>query len=173
MVNDQSITPNQYQAVSEGIKKLILTNNHATIGSIVFNKWSATKAAIISDNKTYQIAPKGIWNTTIQLKENDALLLYFKMNWKGGIIITTKFTLIEDQFTFKQAGFLKNDYLLLNEAGDELLTIKPHFKWTKFAYNYTITTTTLFDNNPHQNLLLLTALYCVIYSVAVINSAVV
>lgn len=93
------------------------------------------------------------------------------MNWKGGITIITNFSPIEDQFTFKRAGFLKNAYLLLNDADEELLTIKPHFTWKKFTYNYPITPTTLFENTSNQSLLLLTALYCVIYNKVVISSA--
>ncbi len=161
---------NQYQVVSKGLKQLEIIANNESIGRLEFKKWSSIKADIIAGNQTYQIAPKSVWDTTIEITKNNILLLHFTINWKGNIAITTKFTSIDDKYIFKQAGVFKNAYILLNEAGEKLLTIQPHYKWTKFTYNYTITTTPTFDDNPHQSLLLFTALYSVIYSMRVMTT---
>ena len=86
---------NQYQVVSKGLKQLEIIANNEAIGKLEFKKWSSIKADIIAGNQTYQIAPKSVWDTTIEVRKNNTLLLQFTINWKGNIAITTNFTAID------------------------------------------------------------------------------
>jgi len=161
----------EYKVKSEDTKHFSLTINDKEIGSLQYEKWFSLKAEmILGGTRTYQIEPKGFWGTTIELKQHENVLLNFKMNWNGNIIINTKFDGTERDFIFKNKGIFKNVYLLLNKEEEELIVIQPDFKWSKFNYDYNISTTDRFDNLDFNLILLLTAIHCVNYYMTMIST---
>ena len=161
----------EYKVKSEDTKHFSLTMNDQEIGRLKYEKWFSFKAEMILDGtRTYQIEPKGFWGTTIELRQNDKILLNFKMNWNGNIIINTWFDEIERDFILKHKGILKDSYVLLNKEEEDLLVIKPDFKWSKFNYDYNISTTDRFDNLSFNLTLLLTTIHCVNYYMAMMST---
>jgi len=161
----------EYKVKSEDPKHFSLIINDQEIGRLKYEKWFSFKAEMILEGtRTYQIEPKGFWGTTIELKQNEIILLNFKMNWNGNIIINTRFDEIERDFMLKHKGILKDSYVLLNKEEEDLLVIKPDFKWSKFNYDYNISTTDLFDNLNFNLILVLTTIHCVNYYMAMMSS---
>ena len=162
----------EYKAQSKGLLSFDVTRNDKFIGRLSYKNWYSFKASVeLADNSTYQIEEKGFWGTTIELKHNEKLLLNFKMNWNGDIIIQTYFDRAEADYVFKHKGFLKESYVLLDRKGTELLVMKPDLNWRKLNYNYQLTTTNEFDEFSNSKILLFTVLHCANYYVSAAGSA--
>ena len=161
----------EYKVKSADTKHFSLTINDQEIGRLIYEKWFSFKAEMfLGGSNIYQIEPKGFWGTTIELKQNEKNLLNFKMNWNGNIIINTRFDETERDFILKHKGILKDSYVLLNKEEEQLLVIQPDFKWSKFNYDYTISTTDNFDNLSFNGILLLTTIHCVNYYMAMMST---
>lgn len=161
----------EYKVKSEDTKHFSLTINDQEIGRLEYAKWFSFKAEMILEGAMpYQIEPKGFWGTTIELKQNENVLLNFKMNWNGNIIINSRFDNIERDFILKHKGIFKDSYVLLTREEQDLLVVKPDFKWNKIKYDYNIITTDRFDNLSFHPILLLTTIHCVNYYMAMTSS---
>lgn len=97
------------------------------------------------------------------LKDNENILLNFKMNWNLNIMINTKFENIENHYIFKNIGVLSSIYSLLDSKERELLVIQPEFEWRKLNYSYNIKTSTTFDKFENKDILLLSTIHCINY----------
>ncbi len=149
-----------YQAKSSNSRTFELTQNDKSIGQLTYTSWFRFDALITMGNyKNFQIEPKGFWGTTIELKENENVLVKFKMNWSGEIVIQTYFDGQEKGYTLKHKGFFNESFLLVDQDEIELLMMKPHLQWFKRAYEYQIETVDGFDRIPNKELLLMTTLH--------------
>ena len=161
----------EYKVNSKDTKSFYLLQDGLEIGSLVYEKWFSFKAEMNLQKKdTFQIEPKGFWGTTIELKQHGKVLLNFKLNWNGNIIISTQFDSNEKGYVLKQKGILKTTYVLLDTKEEELLSIEPDFKWNKFNYDYNILTSETFESLNHRDMLLLTAIHCINYYMALITT---
>ena len=162
-----------YNAKSIDTKHFYLTTSDENpIGILKYDSWFSFKSEIIlEDNTVYHVQPKGFWGTTIELKKDDTVLLNFKMNWNGNIVINTKFEEVERDFILKHKGVLKSSYVLQDKDGLELLVIQPDFKWNKFRYDYTLSTTEKLEQFGFKNILLLTTIHCANYYMAMMSSS--
>jgi hypothetical protein len=161
----------EYKVKSSDPKHFSLTMNDKKIGTLIYEKWFSFKAKMaLLETKHFQIEPKGFWGTTIELIQDGKVLLNFKMNWNGNIIVHTRFDEAEKDFIFKQKGLLKTSYVLLNKEEEELLVIQPDFKWSKFNYDYNISTSDSFDALAFSEILVLTAIHCVNYYMTMVTS---
>lgn len=161
----------EYKVKSEDTKHFSLTLDYQEIGRLIYKKWFSFKAEmILMGARTYQIEPKGFWGTTIELKQHDNVLLNFKMDWNGNIIIHTRFDETERDYVLKHKGILKSAYILLSKEKEELLAIQPDFKWSKFNYDYTISTTDEFENLRGKEILLLSTIHCVNYYMTMMST---
>ncbi|WP_394996602.1 hypothetical protein [Emticicia sp.] len=161
----------EYKIKSEDTKHFSLTLNDQEIGRLKYEKWFSFKAEmILGGTMTYQIEPKGFWGTTIELKQNEKILLNFKMIWNGDFIINTRFDEIERDFILKHKGIFKESYVILNKQDEELLVIRPDFKWNKLNYDYNISTTDQFDNLSFNVILLLTTIHCINYCTTMMST---
>ena len=162
-----------YKVKSEDARYFSLLKDGMEIGRLNYEKWFSFKAELtLGQTETYQVEPQGFWGTTIELKQNEKILLDFKMNWNGSIIINTRFDDTERDFVFKQKGVLKSIYVLLDADGQELLAIEPDFKWSKFNYDYDITTTDEFDDFRFNELLILVAIHAANYYMAMMAAVI-
>ena len=162
----------EYKVKSENIKHFSLTIDDREVGRLEYEKWFSFKARLLVEGAgNYDVEPKGFWGTTIELKQNEKSLLNFKLNWNGHIIIHTQFDQTERDFILKHKGILKDSYVLLNREEEQLLVIQPNFKWTKFKYDYHISTTDEFDHFSFSVPMLLTTIHCVNYYMAMMSSA--
>ena len=126
------MTMTEYQAKSNNSLSFDLTQDDKLIGKLSHEKWFKFNAVIeITNNSNYQVEPKGFWGTTIELKDGEKVLLKFKMNWNGEIVVQTYFNDFEKDYIFKQTGFFKGSFILIDQEGIELLVMKPHLKWNK------------------------------------------
>lgn len=154
-----------YHVVANGTRDFqLLDDNTEALGTLHYSEWFSFKAVItLADGSTFQVAPRGAWGTTIEVRKQDTVLLNFKMHWSGDIIIKSKFN--QKAFVFKQQSLLKNRYVLQDEDKDkqELLTIQPDFQWSKLNHNYTLSATSEFEALEHSALLLLTIIHCANY----------
>lgn len=154
----------EYQAKSSNTLSFELTREDKLVGKLSYESWFKFNAVIeIANSSTYQVEPKGFWGTTIELKDGEKVLLKFKMNWKGEIVIQTYFNNLEQGYIFKASGLFKTSFILIDQEGTELLVMMPHFKWNKMNYEYQVTTADNFDTFPNKEILLMSSLHCANY----------
>jgi hypothetical protein len=147
------------------------TQDEKLIGRLRYKNWFKFNALIELENKTnYQVEPKGFWGTTIELRENEKLILSFQMNWSGEIVIQTFSNDIEKGYIFKHKGIFRESYILVDPDGTELLVVKPHMKWEKMSYEYQVTTSDDFELLPDKEVLLLTTIHCANYYMVMITN---
>lgn len=153
----------EYLAKSNSTLTFEVTKNEKTIGKLVYKSWFTFHVEIEISNSKYMVGPKGFWGTTIEVKEDNNVLISLRMNWKGNIIMQTHFNNIEKNFVFQHRGFFKESFVFTDENGTELLILKPNWKWNKVNYEYQITASDVFEKLLHKELLLLNALHCANY----------
>lgn len=154
----------EYQAKSTSSLSFDVTIEDELIGNISYKSWFKFNADVVMPNgSSYQVEPKGFWETIVELKDKEKVLLDFQMNWKGEIIVKTYFDDSEKGYVFKHTGFFKESFLLLDQEGTQLLVMKPHLKWKKMNYEYEITTAEPFESLPFKEILLMSSLHCANY----------
>ena len=162
-----------YQVKSTDSKHFELTQADAGIGRLEYESWFSFKAEIIlADHNRYVVHPKGFWGTTIEIKDQEQVLLDFRMNWKGQILIRTTLGSNEAYYILTQKEMLKNTFVLLNAEEAELLSIEPDFKWSKLNVEYQIVASGAFGQLARKELLLLTAVHCANYYITMMSAAV-
>jgi hypothetical protein len=160
-----------YQVKSVDIKLFELTQGAVEKGRLEYDSWFSFKAEImLADQTQYAVQPKGLWGTTIEIKAQEQVLLDFKMNWKGQILIRTLFDGNEVFYIFRQQGLLKSTFVFLDNEEQELLNIEPNFKWSRLNFDYQIVAADAFGQLAHQYLLLLTAVHCANYYITMMTS---
>lgn len=150
----------EYKVKSSNSLVFELTENESVIGNLKYKSWFRFSAEFDILNSKYQIEPKGFWGTTIELKEGEKVLLKFRMNWSGEIVIQTYFNEIKKGYLFKHRGIFKEAFVLTDEGGTELLVMKPDLKWHTMNYGYQIATSDTFDTSANKDILLMTSLHC-------------
>ena len=79
-----------YTATSQNSRNFILENeNQEILGELIYPKWYSTKAEIHIGSKIFKTDTKGFWTTSVEVTEYERVLLKFKMDWKGNIIMTS------------------------------------------------------------------------------------
>lgn len=91
----------QYKISTTNSQNFSLIFENEIVGELVYEKWYSFNAEILlNDGTNYQLEPKGIWDSKIELKHGTQTLLEFKMGWTG-IIIKTLFENKEDTYLLK------------------------------------------------------------------------
>lgn len=152
-----------YQAKTENRLSFGITGEGQTIGQLFYKSWFRFDADITTAEKVYQIVPKGFWGTTIELREGEKILLKFKMNWSGEIVIQTYFNSAEKDYLFKHSGIFKETFTLKNRQGSDLLVMKPQFSWKRSIADYEIETTPDFEALDYKAVLLIVSVHCANY----------
>ncbi|KAB1231212.1 hypothetical protein DBR39_20295 [Chryseobacterium sp. KBW03] len=153
----------EYQAKSSNSLSFEVTKDSQFIGRLIYTSWFKFNAEIEIGNRFYLVEPKGFWGTTIELKDNERVLLKFRMNWNGEIVIQTYFDGVKDGFLFKHRGIFKESFVLADQEGTELFVMKPNLKWSSMNYEYNITTSEKFETLPNKEIVLINALHCANY----------
>ncbi len=162
-----------YHAKSNNALSFEVTKEEQLIGTLTYKSWFQSAAAIsLADHTTYQVAPKGFWGTTIELRDGERVLLHFKMGWNGTIIIQTYFNGLKQDYIFKRSGFFKGIFILADQEGTEILTMTPDLKWNTLKYEYRITTADTFDVLEDKEILLMNAVHCANYFMAMMMTGV-
>ena len=163
----------EYQAIAKKTICFELFHGNESVGRLTSNSWFSFNALIeLANNSNYQVTPKGFFGTTIEVKDEYNVLLKFKMNWNGDIVIYTYFENIEKGYILKRRGFLNESFLLINQDGLELLALKPNLKWNKMNYEYQITTSDQFEGYSYKELLLMTSVHCANYYMAMMAAVI-
>ncbi|UTX48791.1 hypothetical protein [Chryseobacterium sp. MA9] len=164
----------EYYAKSSNSLSFEVTREEKLIGKLIYTSWFKFNAVIeIADGQTYQVEPKGFWGTTIELKDHERVLLKFRMNWNGEIVVQTYFDGVKSGYLFKHRGIFKESFVLTDQEGVELMIIKPNLKWASLNYEYQITTSDAFESFPEREIVLINALHCANYYMSMIASAVI
>jgi hypothetical protein len=162
----------EYQAKSNNSLSFEVTKDDRLIGRLNYKSWFRFNAIIeIIDGLNYEIEPKGFWGTTIELKENEKILLKFRLNWNGEIVIQTYFDDLKRSYAFKHRGIFKESFVLTDQEGIELLVMKPDLKWSTMNYEYQITTSEAFETLPSKEILLINSLHCANYYMSMMMSS--
>jgi len=115
-------------------------------GKLYFKSWR--KAEILVQNTTlYNIESKGFWSGTKYMKEKGKIVLEFKQNWKGHIVMVSNFNHAEKKYSFHSKGVFKNKYYLYDEEERVVFEVEPHFKWKSFKTEFNISV-----NAGHENI---------------------
>lgn len=159
-----------YKANSTNSRNFSLTENNLNIGELRYNKWYSFKAEIaLADNSVYQLEPKGIWDSKIELKKGEEKLLDFEMGWKGIVI---NFENSDKKYLLRLKGLLSSKYVLIDQNQKEILAMETDFKWNKLTFDFDIETSNEFDNFENKHILLLTTLHCVNYYMAFVSAVI-
>lgn len=153
----------EYKVKSSNSLVFELRNNETLVGTLTYASWFRFSAELETLHSKYQIEPKGFWGTTIELKEGEKILLKFRMNWNGEIVIQIYFNEIKSGYIFKHRGIFKESFVLADQNGIELLVMKPDLKWHTMHYEYQITTSDIFDTFFEKEILLMISLHCANY----------
>jgi hypothetical protein len=152
-----------YKVLATGSKEFQLVADDRVLGHLRYPEWFSLKAVItLADGSSFPIEPRGFWGTTIELKDQQNVLLNFKMHWDGKIILKSKLD-GSRALVFKSKSLLKGSYELQDKHEQELLVVQPDFQWKKLNHNYTISTTELLEDYQAKELLLLTTVHCANY----------
>lgn len=160
----------EYKVKSNDSLVFEVRNNETLIGTLTYKSWFKFNAELEMLHLKYQIEPKGFWGTTIELKEGEKILLKFRMNWNGEIVIQTYFNEIKSGYIFKHRGIFKESFVLADQNGTELLVMKPDLKWSTLHYEYQITTSDIFDTFFEKEILLMTSLHCANYYMSMMTA---
>lgn len=153
-----------YRVTARDAKHFSLLRHDHVVGSLSYPRWFSLTATMQLGNKaTYQVASKGQWGTTIELKEGPEVLLSVEMSWNGNMLFQPEGVGAEKGFVFRLMGGLRNAYSLIDGEQREVAVIQPDFSWRKASYNYMLTTTDDFDRLANQEMLLLLAVHCANY----------
>lgn len=163
----------EYSAKSRNSLTFEVSKDDRLIGKIIYNSWFQFNAVIEISNSTYEIEPKGFWGTTIELKDHERVLLKFRMNWNGEIVVQTYFDGLKESYLFKHRGIFKESFVLTDQFGNELFVMKPHLKWSTMNYEYQIITSESFESFTHKEILLINSLHCANYYMSQMVSAIV
>jgi hypothetical protein len=159
-----------YKVNSTNTSDFILTTKNVKIGELKYSKWYSFKAdMLLADNSLYQLVPKGLWDSKIELKQGEKTILYFEMGWKGIVI---HFIESDKNYLLRLKGLLSSKFLLMDTDEKELLAVETDFNWRKLTFDFTIETSNEFDNLENKEVLLLTVLHCVNYYMAFANSTI-
>lgn len=162
---------NHYLAKSVDTTAFTLTEDGIVLGELKYSKWYSFSADIfLPDNSKYQLIPKGFWDSTVELKKNDEVVLSFKMGWKG-IIINTYFDKIEKGYILKLKSLWNSKYVLLDSNEKEFIAVETDFNWSKLRFDYMIETSGEFDNFNNKEVFLLTIIHCINYYLTMIAAS--
>jgi hypothetical protein len=154
----------EYMVKPVNAKDFCMTQNDKIVGELKYKNRFYVKAQIfMADSKIYALEPKGFFGNTVELRDRHRVLLSFRENWRGRIVIGVMFENFNRTFIFKHRGILKAGYVLTNADDNELATIMPQFKLKKFNYDYTITAHEAMDHFGYKEVLLLTCIHCANY----------
>lgn len=127
-----------YTATSQNSRNFILENqNQEILGELIYPKWYSTKAEIHIGSKIFKTDTKGFWTTSVEVTEYERVLLKFKMDWKGNIIMTS---LVdgEKHFIIKKEKWYSNILVMKDENEKVYFHLKRNFKWKDFKFHYEI-----------------------------------
>ncbi|ALD20459.1 hypothetical protein [Hymenobacter sp. DG25A] len=159
-----------YNVTANGTRDFQLLEDGKLLGALHYTEWFSFEAEVtLADNSSFQIKPKGVWGTTIEFKDQQKVLLDFKMHWNGTIVIKSKFN--GKAFLFKQKSMLKNTFVLIDKNEQELLAVQPAFKWSSFNYDYTLSATEEFEALEMKAFLLLTTVHCANYYMTMVAAS--
>ncbi|MBX0288898.1 hypothetical protein K3G63_00525 [Hymenobacter sp. HSC-4F20] len=163
----------EYQVKSMEARTFTLLAEAAPLGELKYMEWYSFKAALtLADGTSLRVEPKGFWGTTIEVKDQEAVLLSFTMHWNGNIVLKSKLGGENRALVLKNQSLMKNTYVLQDKHGQELLTIQPDFKWSTAKHDYAIRSTELFETFEARHLLILVAIHCTNYYMAMSAGAV-
>ena len=115
----------------------LFDENNQILGELIYSKWYSTKAEIKIGTKIYKTDTKGFWTTSIEISEYEKVLLKFKMDWKGNIIMTS----LQDgekHFIIKKEKWYSNILVMKDENEKVYFHLKRNFKWKDFKFHYEI-----------------------------------
>jgi len=160
-----------YKVSSTASKRFILTQDEKTIGMLKYATWYSFKAEIVlSDDEIYNLEPAGFWDSRMEIRKNGKTMLDFEMGWRG-IAFRNYNAGQEEKYLLKLKGFLNSKYVLVDINEKELLVVNADLKWTKLDYDFVIETSSDFDKLENKELLLLTAVHSINYSIALTNAS--
>ena len=115
----------------------LFDESETSLGKIVYPKWYSTKAEIHIGSKIFKTDTKGFWTTSVEVTEYERVLLKFKMDWKGNIILNN---LIdgEKHFIIKKEKWYSNILVMKDENEKVYFHLKRNFKWKDFKFHYEI-----------------------------------
>lgn len=152
-----------YQAKSTNGLSFEVSKDSEVIGQLTYGSWLKFNAVITIADTAYPVEPRGFWETSIEVRYGEQVLLSFSMGWKGQIVLQTFFNDAEESYVFNHRGVFRESFVLTDQDGKELLVMKPQLKWAKMNYEYELSTSNTFEAFRDKDILILTALHCANY----------
>ncbi|GAB3750517.1 hypothetical protein [Spirosoma pomorum] len=153
-----------YQVTASSSKTFLLTRNEQTVGNLTYETWFSSKATIdLEDSLPITIQPKGIWETSLEVKQAETILFDLELKWNGQLVLDRRGADSVEAFTFKQKSLTDFTFVLLSPDAEELLSIKPSIKWNRVTTDYQLFASDSLEHLPDKDVLLLLAVHCANY----------
>src|SRR5690606_25677835 len=100
-----------YHAKSTNGLSFEVRKDNEAIGQLTYSSWFKFNAVITVAGATYPVAPKGFWETSIEVRDGEKVLLAFSMGWKGEIVLRTYFNGTEQGYVFNHRGLFRESFI--------------------------------------------------------------
>ncbi|WP_128548115.1 hypothetical protein [Larkinella soli] len=141
------------------------------LATLTYDNWFSFSARIqLAGGTAYEVDPKGFWGTTIELKREQQVLLDFRMNWNGSIILKSRLDGNEREFAFKAKGVWQSSYLLQDREQRNWMAVKPDFSWQKFNYSFEIEAEDIYPDRELNDLMVMMAVHCANYYITMMSA---
>jgi hypothetical protein len=141
------------------------------LGKLTYEKWASyTASATTQYAEFFDFKSKGFWHQSIVVERGGTEIASLKMNWKGNIIIDIKGNDIEQDYMLKSVGIWKTHFTLQDRFSNDVIALKPDYKWNSGHHEYVIEVNPDFQNQVDETLVLM-AVYCANYMMMVYAAA--
>lgn len=127
------------KAITEDSRTIIFTDDHRTVGKLVYAGRLSGKAQIINEeNQVFEIVSLDFWKRSFEIRMNGKPLMSFKKKWTGTTHIKTSMGAGETEYIFKHKGFFRSRYVLQDNDDRDMAVVSAKFQWKGFKYDFGI-----------------------------------
>lgn len=150
-------------------KTFQLTDNHQLLGEIIYENLFFLNAEIkLASSEVFKVKPIGLFQTSINVTQNEVEIAKLAMSWRGEIVISYKNC---EEYVLKLNKFFYGKYIIENKKEEKIIQLDPIFNWREFQYTYNIDYKITDNNNSKDPLLLLLGVYAANYFIACMSGA--
>ncbi|MBB6325657.1 hypothetical protein FHS59_001272 [Algoriphagus iocasae] len=116
-----------------------LVDEHKEVVKLKYTNWFLGKAETYLDHQKIEIKPKGLFNSSADIKRHGRKIGDISMSWKGKMKIQ-----FENQegvkfiFSLNRTGVWKSDFTVKDDKGNPVLNFIANRNWRKIKTDYQI-----------------------------------
>jgi len=127
------------KAVTEDSKTILFYDNDQILCKLVYSGRNSSRAGIaMTTGEVYDIVPVNFWKSLFEVMSQGKSVVSLKKKWTGRTELTTHFIGPTNEYIFRQRGFLKVRYVIMDKDERELAVTRSKFIWKGLKYNFEI-----------------------------------